>query len=122
MFGIFTVAFTVRFGVVNVPVKVGPDILDFKFNALWVAVDTGLFASLVLSILATPTVVFDNPFTDPIKLVIPDKVVLNKEEPDKLDFKFKLDCKSIPFKVRDGIDKLELSDEPPLSKEARLFK
>ena len=65
MFGIFTPVFTVKLGVVNVPVKIGPDILDFKF---------------------------------------------------------KLDCKSIPFKERDGTDKLELSVEPPASNVARLVK
>ena len=73
-------------------INVDPDILDFKFNAAWVAVEISLFRSSVLSIFDNPTVVFVNPFTVPENIVIPDKVVLNKEDPDKLDFEFNAAC------------------------------
>jgi len=42
--------------------------LDFKFKAVCVAVDTGLFASLVLSTLPKPTIVLSIPLTVPVKV------------------------------------------------------
>jgi hypothetical protein len=47
--------FTMRYGVVRVPEKVGFASGAFKFSALWVAVDMGLLTSLVLSTLPRPT-------------------------------------------------------------------
>ena len=40
----------------------------FKFNAVWVAVETGFNASVVLSTLVNPTIAFVIPFTVPVKV------------------------------------------------------
>jgi len=55
-------------GYTTVPVNVGDAKLDFKFKAVCVAVDTGLFASLVLSTLPKPTIVLSIPLTVPVKV------------------------------------------------------
>ena len=60
--------FTVAFAIVVEPVNVGDAIFAFRANADCVAVDTGLFASLVLSTLANPTIDFVIPFTVPVKV------------------------------------------------------
>ena len=58
-------------GVVNVPVNVGESIFAFKLSAVSVAVDTGLFASDVLSTFPSPTVLLVIPETAPINVVYP---------------------------------------------------
>ena len=58
---------TFTVGAVKLPVNVGEAILAFKFNADWVAVETGLFASVVLSTLPRPTIDFVIPLTVPVK-------------------------------------------------------
>ena len=67
--------------VVNVPVKVGDAKLDFKFNAVVVAVDTGLFKSDVSSTLDKPIIDFVIPLTVPVKV-----------GDAKFDFKFNAVC------------------------------
>jgi hypothetical protein len=59
------------------PVNVGEARFAFKFNAVWVAVETDLFASDVLSTLLKPT----------IALVIPETVPVNVGEA-RFAFKF----------------------------------
>jgi hypothetical protein len=77
-----------------VPVNAGLAFGANKFNAFWVAVDTGLLASDVLLTLPSPTIVAVIPFTVPVKvaplrLALPAKVVL----------------KSTPFNDIVGVDK-----------------
>jgi hypothetical protein len=51
------------------PVKVfPPDRFDLRFRAVWVADDTGLFASDVLSIFPKPTIDLVIPETVPVKV------------------------------------------------------
>ena len=50
-------------GAITVPVNVGPAKLAFKFSAVCCAVETGLLASLVLSTLPKPIMVFVRPST-----------------------------------------------------------
>ena len=65
--GIFTkFAPDVPAGSVTVPVNVGEARFAFKLRAVWVAVDTGLFASLVLSTFPRPTIVAVIPETVPV--------------------------------------------------------
>ena len=52
-------------GAINVPVKVGLAMLAFKFSAVYVAVDFGLLASLVLSTLLNPTMLLVIPLIVP---------------------------------------------------------
>ena len=52
----------------TVPVKVGEARLAFKFKAVCCAVETGLFASLVLSTFPRPTMVLVIPPTVPVKV------------------------------------------------------
>ena len=53
-------------GIVTVPVKVGEASGALRSKAVWVAVETGLLASLVLSTLPRPT----SPLTKPVGAVI----------------------------------------------------
>jgi hypothetical protein len=55
-------------GNVTVPVKVGLAKSDFKLRAVWVAVETGLLRSLVLSTLPNPTIVLVMPDTVPVNV------------------------------------------------------
>ena len=48
------------------PVKVGLDKFDFNANWVDVALETGLFTSLVLSTSGKPTIDFVMPFTVPV--------------------------------------------------------
>ena len=52
----------------TVPEKVGEAKLAFKSKAICVAVETGLFRSVVLSTFAKPTIVFVIPPTVPVKV------------------------------------------------------
>jgi hypothetical protein len=58
----------VAVGANGVPVKVGESKGAFRPNAVWAAVETGLFASLVLSTSERPTIVFVIPPTVPVKV------------------------------------------------------
>ena len=55
-------------GAVGLPVNDGESKLAFKSKAVCVAVETGLFASDVLSTLPSPTIPFDTPLTVPVKV------------------------------------------------------
>jgi hypothetical protein len=55
-------------GAVGVPVNVGEARLALRSNAVWVAVDTGLLASEVLSTFPRPTCVAVTPETVPVKV------------------------------------------------------
>jgi len=55
-------------GANGTPVSVGLAKSAFKLRAVWVAVETGLFASLVLSTLPNPTIVLVIPDTVPVKV------------------------------------------------------
>ena len=55
-------------GAVGTPVKAGDAKFDFKSSAACCAVDTGLFASLVLSAFPSPTIPLLIPLTVPVKV------------------------------------------------------
>ena len=66
--GAFKYPVSVRLAALVFPVNVGPARLAFKSNADWVAVLTGLPASVVLSTLDKPTIAFVMPPTVPVKV------------------------------------------------------
>ena len=61
-------------GTDNVPVKIGDAKLDFKFNAVCVAVDIGFNKSVVLFTLDKSTIAFVIPLTVPVNAVPLDDI------------------------------------------------
>ena len=60
--------------VVTVPVNVGEAKGANKFNAVYVAVDTGFNRSVVLSTLPKPTIALVIPFVVPVNVAPPDAI------------------------------------------------
>ncbi len=82
-------------GDVNVPVNVGLAILDFKFNAVCCAVETGLLVSLVLLTFDKPTLLWDK-----FDTVVFEKFIEDPEEKVTAPCKFKEFWKAwLPKKV-----------------------